>query len=430
MGRTLAPPALPEPESRESIWAHPFPRWLTIAAPLGMLLFLLLAGGAEIFLLGADWATGVIAASLAAFALAAITLFILGIRVSAGRRSFSSVALALALAVALVGVALAGFSQLNTIHLAQARHEEAALQWRGAAQEYADGGEHGPNAPDLARVYTEWGEALAKSNDNAGAITKLETALETYPKSGAIIDRTRADLFTTYMAWLQTGATNLPYGEMLSFFTSYNNDLACDVSCQTAISGVMAQAHYQYGVQLASAADYKLAITEFETVQSQYPTSPFAAQAHTAAATAYLTYANLVVKQDCGVAAPLYTTLAKSYADTPEGKQAETIVTTPVSVTGQVRGAPSSPPVTIYLASKPNAKSQLDLGKYHAKLDAAGNYSFSKVKPGVYYPTGFQSSSTQFIYTPWTVTDAKGHNGYYSVTVGPVCTYQISTLQW
>jgi tetratricopeptide (TPR) repeat protein len=427
MGRTLEPPA---PEPRESIWAQPFPRWLTIAAPMGMLIFLLLAGVAEISLLGGDWATGVIAASLAAFALAAITLIILGIRVGAGRRAFSTVALALLLAVALVGSALAGFSQLNTIHLAQAQHDEAAQQWRSAAQEYADGGEHGPNAPDMARVYTEWGEALAKSGDNAAAIAKLETALETYPKSGAIITRTRADLFTTYMAWLQTGATDLPYGEMVSFFTGYTNDPACDVSCQTAISGVMAQTYYQYGVQLASAADYKLAVTEFETVQSQYPTSPYAAQAHTAAATAYLTYANLVVKQDCGVAAPLYTTLAKHYADTPEGKQAKTIVATPVSVTGQVRGAPSSPPVAMYLASRPNAKSQLDLGKYHTKLDASGNYSFSSVKPGVYYPTGFQSSSTQFIYTPWTVTDAQGHNGYYSVTIGPVCSYQIPTLQW
>jgi hypothetical protein len=421
----------PEPERGPSLLAQPLPGWLTVATPLVLLATLALAFVTEVYLLGSDWATGLIAASLAAFALAAVVVVMLIVRLIVGRRALGTAILAILLTLTLAGAGLAGFSQLNTLRVAQARQDENARHWHDAIQEYANAGQKAPNAPDIARVYTEWGEALAGDGDNAGAVSKLTTAAQTYVLSGAMVTRARADLYSTYVSWIQSGATAIPYQQALTFFASYAVDPACDASCQSAISAASARAHYQFGQQLASASQYKQAITEFELTQAQYAASPYAQQAHTAAATAYMAFAGQLVTQDCGSAVPLYQTLAKSYADTPEGKRATTTLAAPVKVSGRVKGAPGKPAVTMYLARRANAQSPQDLGKYHAALNSStGVYSFSSVAPGVYYPTGFQTTSTQYIYSPWTVTNAQGKKSYYSVTIGPVCAYQIPDLNW
>ena len=72
----------PPPEREQSALAGAFPIWLTLAAPLVMLLTLGIAFFAEVFLLGSDWATGALAASLAAFALAVVTVIALIVRVA------------------------------------------------------------------------------------------------------------------------------------------------------------------------------------------------------------------------------------------------------------------------------------------------------------------------------------------------------------
>lgn len=419
----------PPQEPREpSSLAQPFPRWLTIATPLVMIFTLAIAFFAETLLLRSDWATGALAASLAAFALALVVAIVLIIRIIRGRRALSTVALAALLALALVGSGVAGISQLNPLRAAQGRQLEAAGQYGLAIQEYARSGESAPNAPDIARAYTEWGETLAKGGDYADAVAKLTTVTQTYGHSGAVVGRASKDLYNAYTAWIAANTNGVPYQAALTFLTSYANDAACDATCKTGVANTSAQAHFQYGQQLATARQYQQAITEFELVQSQYSKSAYAPKAHAAAALSYMTLATATLKANCAGAVPLFQTLSNNYGDTSQGQQAASQLGAPVAVTGDIAGAPSSPAVTIYFSLHVNPSNSYASGEYHTTLNSStGAYSFSSVKPGVYYPTTLQTTSTEITYSYW-----PGVNGAaaYSVTVGPLCAFQVPELKW
>ncbi len=411
----------PQEQPREpSALAQPFPIWLTLAAPVVMLLTLGVAFTAEVFLLGSDWATGALAAALAALALAALTVIVLIVRVIAGRRALGMVALAALLALALTGGGLAGISQINPLRRAQARQFESSRQWQPAIDEYAQSGEKAPNAPDIARIYTEWGESLAGGGNYAGAVSKLTTVTQTYGQSGASVPRAKADLFKAYTTWIQSGATTLPFEQSLTFLASYAKDPACDATCQTTITNVSGQAHFQYGQQLLKANQFKPAITEFELVQSQYAQTQYAPQAHTGAAQAYLALAQQTLSQDCASAVPFYQALAKSYGDTDQGKQAKTKLAAPVPVTGTLSGFPKNPLPVMYLSLHINPSRYYASNEYHTNLNAAsGKFSFGSVRPGAYFLTMLQTTSTQIIYS-WYPN---------SFTVGPICAMDLGALR-
>ncbi len=416
-----------EPPREPSALAQPFPIWLTIAAPLVMALTLAMAFGAEVLLLGADWATGALAAALAAFALAVVTLAVLVTRLIAGRRALGTVGLAALLALALTGGGLAGISQLNPLRSAQAHQFESARQWQAAINEYAQMGEHAPNAPDIARVYAEWGEALSRSGDDAGAASRLATVTQTYAQSGAPVSRARADLYSVYVTWIRSGATTLPFQQALTFLASYASDPACDASCQRTIVDVSGQARYQYGQQLLKASQYKQAITEFELAQTKYSASPYAKPAHLGAAQAYMALAQQTLSQDCASAVPYYQTLATSYGDTSQGRQAQAKLAAPVTVTGVMTGAPGNPAPTIYLSRKINPSQSYASEDYHASLNlSTGKYSFASVLPGVYYLTTLRTTSTQIIYTWYVGSD----NNPAPVRVGPICAMDLGALKY
>ena len=411
----------PPPPQEPSALAQPFPIWLTIAAPIVMLLTLGVAFAAEVFLLGGDWATGALAAALAALALAAVTVIVLIVRVIAGRRALGTVALSALLALALIGGGLAGISQLNPLRRAQAQQFESGSQWQTAIDEYAQSGEKAPNAPDIARIYTEWGESLASGSDYAGAVSKLTTVTQTYAQSGASVTRAKADLFKTYTTWIRSGATTLPFEQSLTFLASYANDPACDATCQATITDVSGQAHYQYGQQLLKASQYKPAITEFELVQSQYAKTQYAPQAHTSAAQAYLALAQQTLAQDCASAVPYYQALAKSYGDTDQGKQAKSKLAAPVAVTGTLSGFPKNPLPVMFLSRNINPSRYYASNDYRTNLNASsGKFSFGSVRPGSYYLTMIQSTSTQIIYS-WYPN---------SFAVGPICTMDMGALKY
>jgi tetratricopeptide (TPR) repeat protein len=416
-----------QPPDEPSALAQPFPIWLTLAAPLVMLATLALAYGAEVYLLGADWATGALAAALAAFALAALTVIVLIVRVIAGRRAFGTVALAALLALTLVGGGLGGVSQINPLRRAQAQRLESARQWQAAINEYAQSGENAPNAPDIARIYTEWGEALAGGGDYAGAASKLATVTQTYAQSGTYVARARADLYNTYVTWIRSGATTLPFQQSLAFLASYASDPACDTTCQQTIKDVSGQAHFQYGEQLLKANQYKQAITEFELVQAQYATSAYAGQAHAAAAQAYLALGQQTLAQDCASAVPYYETLAKTYGDTNEGKQAKAKLAAGVKVSGVISGAPGKPAPTVFLSLHVAPSRYYASGEYKTSLSLpSGKYSFNSVKPGVYYLTTLRTTSTQIVYTWYNGSDNKP----YGIQVGPMCATDLGALKY
>ncbi|HEU0025582.1 MAG TPA: hypothetical protein VFQ25_00570 [Ktedonobacterales bacterium] len=410
-----------------SALAQPFPIWLTLAAPLVMLATLALAFGAEVYLLGADWATGALAAALAALALAAVTVIVLIVRLVAGRRALGTVLLAGLLTLTLVGSGVAGFSQVNPLRRMQAQQFEAAHQWQEAINEYAQSGESAPNAPDIARIYTEWGEAMAASGDYAGAASKLATVTQTYAKSGTYVPRARADLYDTYVKWIRSGATTLPFQQSLAFLANYAADPACDATCQQTIKDVSGQAHFQYGQQLLKASQYKQAITEFELVQAQYATSDFAKQAHVGAAQAYLALGQQTLTQDCQSAVPYYEALAKTYGDTDEGKQAKAKLAAGVKVNGVISGAPGKPAPTVFLSLHVTPSRYFASGEYKTSLSLpSGKYTFNSVKPGVYYLTTLRTTATQIVYTWYNGSNNKP----YGIQIGPMCAMDLGTLKY
>ena len=407
--------------------ALPFPFWLTLGIPVALALTLALVYVVETTLLAGDWATGALAVSFTAFALALVTVGLLVGRVALGRRSFGAVALGGLLALSLVAAGAGGIAQANPLRMAQARQAETTGAWQVAVDEYTQAGEQAPTSANLARVYTEWGEALQQQGDYAGATAKLSTVTQNYAKAGSVVERARADLFKTYGLWIKSGAITLPFKQSLDFLASYSSDPACDTACKQSIVDLTGQAHYQYGEQLVKAGQLKPAIAEFELIQSQFGKSTFAAPAHTAAAAAYWALGQQLLTQDCVSAVPDYQTLASKYGDTSQGKQAKAALAAPQTVKGTLTGFPNNPAPTLYLSKHIDPAVNSYSHDYKATFDTkTGAFSFSKVAQGSYYLTTYRKvSSTEEAFTYY-----KDNNTGkpYAFQVGPLCTVDLASL--
>jgi TolA-binding protein len=425
------PALLSEPAGAPWTEAHtlalPFPLWLTLGAPVALALTLALVYVVETTLLGGDWATGGLAVSFTAFALAVVTVGIAIGRVALGRRSFGSVALAGLLALSLVGAGAGGIAQANPLRRAQAQQAESNGDWQVAVNEYTQAGERPPASAELAGVYSAWGESLLRQGDYAGASEKLSTVIQTYPRSGAVVPQARANLFKTYSLWIKSGAITLPFKQSLAFLASYGADPACDSACKQSIVDLTGQAHYQYGEQLVKASQFKQAVAEFELIQSQYAKSTFAAPAHTAAAAAYWALGQQLLTQDCASAVPDYQTLANRYGDSSQGQQAKSALAAPQSVTGTLTGFPSSPTPTLYLSTHVDPAVNAYSHDYKATFDTTnGAFSFTGVKQGSYYLTTYRKiSSTQEAFTYYKDTNS---GKPYALTVGPLCAAALGSL--
>lgn len=425
VGRYQAQPAAQEWTEAHTL-ALPFPLWLTLGVPVALALTLAMVFVLETTLLGGDWATGALAVSFTAFALALVTVGVLIGRVALGRRSFGSVALGGLVALVLVASGAGGIAQANPLHQAQARQAESAHNWQFAVDEYTQAGERPPASVELARVYTEWGEAALQQGDYANATARLTTVVKHYSGSGDMVARARADLFKTYSLWITSGAITLPFKQSLDFLASYSSDPACDAVCQQSITNLTGQAHYQYGQQLVSASQFKPAISEFELIQQQYAKSTFAAPAHTAAAAAYWSLGQELLTQDCVSAVPYYKTLAAHYSDTPQGKQAKTALAAPVTVKGMLTKAPIKPAPTIYLSRYINTSTNSYSHDYKATFDPkTGAYTFTKVNPGAYHLTTYRATSTTEYFTSYTIGGKPE-----VITVGPLCAMQVPSRDY
>ncbi len=417
-----------EPEWTEAhVLALPFPLWLTLGVPLALALTLALVYVVETALLGGDWATGALAVSFTAFALAVVTLGLLLGRVALGRRSFGAVALAGLLALALVAAGAGGVTQANPLRRAQAQQAENSGHWQMAINEYTQAGERLPTSSDLAQVYTEWGEASLQQGDYATAAARLTTVTQTYTRGGAVVARARDDLFKTYGLWIKSGAITLPFKQSLDFLASYSADPACDGACKQSIVDLTGQAHYQYGEQLLKANQLKPAIAEFELTQSQFAKSTFAAPAHAAAATAWWTLGQQLLTQDCVSAVPDYQTLANNYGDTSQGQQAKAALAATQSVQGTMTGFPNNPAPTLYLSKHIDPAANAYSHDYKATFSTTtGVFSFANVAQGSYYLTTYRSlSSTEEAFTYYKDTNT---GKPYALTVGPLCVTALGSL--
>jgi tetratricopeptide (TPR) repeat protein len=394
--------------------ARGFPLWLTLvigAVALGAVA----AGFFLAELVGhADWADGARIAGVVALVVAGIVLIALIVRLVAGRRTLVTALLSAALLLVLLASGLGGLAFTAPIHGFQAKSLESAKVYQSAIDEYGAAGEAAPNAPNIARVFDEWGEDLLASNQYQPALTKFTTVTSTYSQATAAVTRANADIFQTYTNWVKAGSSDVPYSDAISFFGTYASGSGCDSTCQSSAHDIEAQARFQYGTQLASQSKYSDAISQFESVQKNFAQSSFAPKAHASAATAYLALAKQQKGSDCSSAIPTYQTLAKSYGDTPEGKQAASDLAAPQAVSGTIANAPSQFS-SVILASNVDDVNRVFTTAYETPLAAStGKYSFSSVTQGSYFI--FLGDGTG---SGAPIDDSQGT--HEKVTVGPLC---------
>lgn len=378
----------PAPSAEEAMWQG----IMSLAEPFAPLTTLGLFASALIVVLGAfffglavnegDWASGVHDAGVAGIALAAAYVIGMAVRLVIGRRAITALLLALVAAVLLGATGSGALVLSDPLHLVQARAQEAAHDYGGAATEYQLAG----RSHDVARVLDEWGETLVKDQVYDAAAQKFGIVITTYSSYPVEFHRAWSDLLSAYATWLgsATAASQLPYDGIVLDLAGYVHDPGCDTACQGTLLGLEARAHYQEGVMLAGQQDYPNAIVQFEDVATHFAHSAFAPRAHRAAASAYYAYGEAQMRGNpCSDAVPTFKTLASHYADTPEGAKARAALRAAVKVYGHVL-APPSPHMTIYLSRGVSLPSYFS-DDYGAALGSDGWYTFAHVAPGTYY---------------------------------------------
>lgn len=400
-----------------SALARAFPFWLSLLLTVSVVLLMALVYVADEVLIHGDWAAGARAAGVAALILAGGTVLLLVVRVSVGRRAMSTVILSLFLAGLLLGAGASGIAFGNPLHSIQAQTLERSGDWSGAIYEYELYGEKAPNAPNIARIYDEWGEHDFQQQSYTSAATHFTTVITLYGQSGGAVDRAQADLFKTYTTWVQANDPSVPYSDAIADMVAYRSGPQCDDACQTASKAVEAQARYQYGIQLLGQQQYSSAIQQLELVQSQFATSPYAQQAHLAAAQAYFALGQQQLQSSCSDAISAYQTLAKKYGDTTEGAKAKAALAAPQSVTGNISNF-SDPNRTVYLSRSVNLGTFSFSQDYHTSVDSHGNFTFHGVTQGKYNLSAASYTSGSYVVYPYWSGNG---NDLYSVQVGPLC---------
>ena len=406
--------------------AKPFPFWLSLLLPVGAFVLLAFLYSAVEVVAHGDWSDGARVAGIGGLVLAAVALFVLIIRLIAGRRAFTTIALGVLTAALLAGAGAGGITFSAPLHGIEARSLEQSGQWAGAIREYQLTGETAPNAPDVARVYDEWGEqTLAKGSYEQAAIT-FETVITTYTQTTAADNRAQQDLFKTYTTWLQANPQGIPYPDAIADFVAYRGLSACDATCRGNSQDAEAQARFLYGSQLASQSQYGDAIKQFETVQAQFPKSAYTPRAHGAAATAYYNLGQQQLKQTCSDAVPTYQTLAKKYGDTPEGRKAKAALAAPQRVTGKIVNYPNNPVPTIMLSRSADPANFSFSQDFSTTPGAGGSFTFNNVAQGNYNIATLRTTASQEEET-WYQDDS---GNLYTVHVGPLCPIDFGTYNY
>lgn len=377
---------------------------------------IVVAGCTGLLLTQGEWATAARAAGLAALLMGLIYVLATLARALADGGLSRPVLMGLLAVLVLGALGGTGLALVRPLHLAQARALEADHEWSAAIRQYELSGEQGPASRDIARTYVEWGDALRRQGDYAGALDRYQVVITSYAHAGVETGRAEAATLKTYSAWLATSRPDIAYDALLGQMSRDASAAWCDAACQAELAALQSQARYQFGVALAAEGRYGLAITQLEATTTRFPASPYAGLAHAAAARAYLALGrSQLAGPSCADAVPTFRTLATSYADTPEGAQAKAALATPVSVSGMLTGPyPKNPAPAMYLSRHTNNSTYFS-DDYVATLDRSGHFTFKDVPPGSYnLSAAFADGRGVF----W--RDA-GTGNAYNLVVGPLC---------
>lgn len=396
-----------------------------VLVPLGVFVALVFVRHRELV----DGLRALAIASLAVAAVTAITLAAaLGFK--RARRIRVSWWAAIPLVALLAAGVAGGYAFPSRVHRAEAHFFEARQQWWPAIAQYELLGEQeGKLAPDIARVHDVWGEALLNQHDYVGAVQQFQQARESSQPGDANDTRAQQGLFQAYTGWMQADPTEFDYPGAIAFFESYRSSAACDSTCAASADSAEAQALFAYGSQLNQRGAYSDAVAQFETLRQRFPTSAFAAPAHTSAASAYDAWAKQLRAQSCPSSVPTYQTLASKYGDTPQGASAKAALAAPVKVTGNLINMPAGSAPTVYLSANAHAPmtwspppgSVYFSQDYATTADAGtGVYTFNSVAQGTYTISVYWGGTTEW----WGNTST---NELQFFQVGPMCPYSIPT---
>lgn len=407
---------------------RPFSAPQSLLVVLGSAVILALVFAVRVVLLGGDWSDGALAVGIAALALAAVTIVVTLMRVAAGRRSVVFALLSLVLLVALAVTGAAGLIASPSLHQVQAQVLEQNGQWGAAIREYTLIGEKGPNAPDIARVETAWGEQLLAQHNYHGALQHFQTVLDDYSKSGDAVTRAMKGQVLAYAAWLQNDPTTVPYRDAIDALANYTPGSDCASDCQAALAQAAAQAYYLYGVQLMSQKQYSKAIAEFTKLIANYGSSTYAKQAHGKTATALFAYGQQQISsQDCTGAVSSYSTLVSTYKDTPEASRARAALDAPQNVTGFIANAPTNPSPDVHLSKHMDFNAFFFSDEYTTTLDPkTGAFTFKNVSQGTYFLSTSRPVAGGVDYGAWWADSS--HTAFFSFAVTPLCPTQLGTF--
>lgn len=413
-------------EPVESALARPFTVGTSVLLFVGALAVSLGAAAVAIAAAHADWSAGATVCGITALILAGASAVVALIRVAIGRRATVMYALSAAMVVVLAVGGLGSLTFADPLHGIQAQTLERNGQWADAIREYGYAGQAAPNAPDVARVYDEWGEQLLGQRSYGLAVSRFDTVVTQYVQSGAAVNRGRLDLYNAYKQWISTGSADVPYPAAITFLESYANTSGCDASCQSDVHDVDAQARFQYGTQLAAASNFADAVTQFEAIQSQFPQSAYAPKAHAAAAQAYYAEGQAFLASNaCPSALTPYQTLAGKYGDTPEGQKAKAALSAGVDVTGTIPNPPKGQTPSVFLSKHIDPNNFVFSSEYKTTLGTNGSFTFHGVRPGDY---NIASSVDKGTYVDFVWWHDPSNNAYF-IHVGQLCPVQVNDLQ-
>jgi tetratricopeptide (TPR) repeat protein len=375
-----------------------------------------------------DWSDGARAAGATALLLAVLALLAGVAWYALGRRKVTTLVIAALVTIVLIASGGGLLALAHPLHGTQARYSEARGLWADAISEYAITGEAPPNAPNIARVYDEWGEQLTREHNYSAAVARFNTVIADYGKSGDAVARATGDLYQAYRAWIRADAANVTYDGALTTFTGYLSSPSCDAACQAEVQTMVAQAHFEYGRQLASQGRYADAVSQLELVQSQYAQSPYAAQAHAAAAGSYYALGRQqIASGPCSSAVKTYNTILARYGDQPEAAKARAEMAAPQNVSGTFRGFPKNPLPVVHLSKSADVDGYTFSNDYSAQLDpATGAFTFKQVRQGSYTLSTARDLRSSVAYTYYTTP--KG--ALYKARVGPLCTTQLGSIAY
>jgi len=415
---------IPEQPSRR---ARPLLQWISIGVG-AVVATLAVAWLVRTLAQNGDWSSGAHGAGATALVLGGLAL-IAGIGwYYLGRRAVSTLLLAALVTVLLLASGGGLLALADSLHATQARFSESRGLWADAIVEYTHAGETAPNAPNIARVYDEWGEQLLRDHQYSAAVARFNTVITDYGKSSAAVARATSDLYQAYRAWMRADAASVTYDGALATFTGYLSSASCAAACQAEVQTVLAQARFEYGKQLASQSRYADALVQFEMVQSQFARSPYAAQAHAAAATSYYALGRQqIASATCANAVKTYNTILAHYGDRPEAAQARAEMAAPQDVTGAFKGFPKNPVPVAHLSKTAVINGFLFSNEYTAQIDPnTGAFTFKQVKQGSYILSTARDLRSSVDYTYYTTPNGS----LYKVKVGPLCATQLGTVAY